>query len=312
MGDFFRRLLIYVAIFIGWFGVFAAPVSAYTSPGASDGYVSDFAHVLTSDQQRELEQALKSYEQETTNELAVVTVQSVGNDSIESFVSSLFQEWGIGKKEKNNGVLLLLAIKDRKLRVEVGYGLESMLTDAASARIIQDAKSPLRAADYHGAITQMVAAIEATLTPSTSVGEACAASDAVSSQVTLYTKNTPFPPKKSDELGDILILQIMMGLFIVGFVTFHVLAGLYLGISIALTLVILSVEKSRGTQWTVMREWLKRSKLFNPIHKGLTSKPGEFKSSSLRSSSGFSSSSGSSHSSFGGGSSGGGGASGSW
>lgn len=294
MGRFFRLWLMGALFVTGVFGVSAGAL-AYTSPGKPEGYVNDFANVLTTAQQSELERSIEAYEQKTKNELAVVTVPSTGRDSIESYANALFQEWGIGKKDKDNGVLLLLAIQDRKLRIEVGYGLEGVLTDAASADIIQNAKSTLRIGDYHGAIFQMVDAIESTLTPSAAVPGG-------------LSKSRSIPSAES------WVVWIIGGLFLAVFILFNVGIALYVGGSIALVALVLSVERSRGAQWVVMREWLKTSRLFNPVYKGLTSKPGEFKISSRnsRSGSGSHSHSSSHHSSFGGGRSGGGGSSGSW
>lgn len=148
-----------VSVFVG------APwaVSAYTSPGAANGYVNDFADVLTSDQEAQLTVELQQYKERTTNEIGIATVQTTGDESIEQYAVQLFQEWGIGKKEKDNGVLLLLAIQDRKLRIEVGYGLEGILTDAKSAKIISGATPLLKRQDYGGAVQQMTDQLIGTL-----------------------------------------------------------------------------------------------------------------------------------------------------
>lgn len=137
----------------------AAPLSAlaYTSPGAPTGLVNDFAGVLSTDQRSALEQTLESNKQATGNEIAVVTIKSLGGDTVENYAVSLFKEWGIGQKGKDNGALLLIAIEDRKMRIEVGYGLEPVLTDAISSRIIRNTLAPaFKQGDYNGGITTAV------------------------------------------------------------------------------------------------------------------------------------------------------------
>lgn len=136
-----------------------APLSAfaYTSPGAPTGLLNDFAGVLTTDQKAALEQTLEANKQSTGNEIAVVTIKSLGGDTIENYAVSLFKEWGIGQKGKDNGALLLIAIEDRQMRIEVGYGLEPTLTDAISSRIIRNTLSPaFKQGDYNGGIAAAV------------------------------------------------------------------------------------------------------------------------------------------------------------
>ncbi|OGN36009.1 MAG: hypothetical protein A2568_03470 [Candidatus Yanofskybacteria bacterium RIFOXYD1_FULL_44_17] len=106
------------------------------------GFVNDFAHVLTVDQAKNLESRLRSYRDITGIELAVVTVSSLGDMPIEDYASKLFAQWGIGEKGKDNGVLMLLAPAERKVRIEVGYGLEPDLTDITSGNIIRQYAIP--------------------------------------------------------------------------------------------------------------------------------------------------------------------------
>lgn len=113
-------------------------VFAYVSPGKPSGFVTDFAGMLKDDEHQQLEIKLEAFEKNTGNEIAVVTIPNLGGDTIENFAVKLFEEWKIGKKGKDNGVLLLVARDDRKVRIEVGYGLEGSLTDAQSSWIIQN------------------------------------------------------------------------------------------------------------------------------------------------------------------------------
>jgi uncharacterized protein len=101
------------------------------------GYVNDFAHVISLDQAQQIESLLSQLEQETGAQVAVVTVDSVEEGDIDGAAVDLFKAWGIGKKGKDNGVLILAAIKDRKGRIEVGYGLEAVITDGQAGSILR-------------------------------------------------------------------------------------------------------------------------------------------------------------------------------
>lgn len=147
-------------------------VFAYTSPGSPQGYVSDFAGMLSSSTREDLTATLSVFRQETTNEIAVVTIPSLQGDDIEGYANTLFREWGIGGKEKNNGILLLISRDDRKIRIEVGYGLEGALTDAQSNSIIQkDIIPAFRDGKYNeGVITAVGHIIDATKGEYTATG----------------------------------------------------------------------------------------------------------------------------------------------
>jgi uncharacterized protein len=150
-----------VASFIG-FLLFASPVLAYTSPGNPLGYVNDFAGVLSVDAKQSLETELAQYEKDTSNEVSVAIVPNLGGDYIENYAVKLFEEWGVGKADRDNGVLLLIAIEDREMRIEVGYGLEGALPDSLAQRILDDELTPkLREGDYDGAIRAGAQAIMA-------------------------------------------------------------------------------------------------------------------------------------------------------
>ena len=129
-------------------------VFGYQNPGSPSGFVNDFAEMLTVEQRQTLETKIGNFEKETTNELSVVTVANLGGDTIENFAEKLFQDWGVGKNKKDNGVLLLISSDDRQMRIEVGYGLEGALTDAQSFWIIQNfLKRAFQRGDYYGGIS---------------------------------------------------------------------------------------------------------------------------------------------------------------
>jgi uncharacterized protein len=110
---------------------------AYTSPGTAIGYVSDFANIISDDVQQDLERKLSAEYASSSNQIAIVTVKSLGGDYIENYAEKLFAEWGVGSKVKDNGILFLIASEDKKVRIEVGYGLEPVITDALSSQILR-------------------------------------------------------------------------------------------------------------------------------------------------------------------------------
>lgn len=135
-------------------------VFGYQNPGMPTGFVNDFAGMLTTEQRQSLETKIADFEKETSNELSMVIVPNLGGDTIENFAVKLFEDWEIGKKSKDNGVLLLIARDDRQMRIEVGYGLEGALTDAQSFWIIQNVLKPaFQKGDYFGGINGGVDAI---------------------------------------------------------------------------------------------------------------------------------------------------------
>jgi uncharacterized protein len=99
------------------------------------GYVNDFAQLLSPQAKLQLESQLSNLEKDTTAQVAVVTVKSLEGITVEEYASKLFEKWGIGQKGKDNGILVLVALEDRKMRIEVGYGLEPIITDGRAGRI---------------------------------------------------------------------------------------------------------------------------------------------------------------------------------
>ena len=100
------------------------------------GRVVDQARVLSQSTKDELETLLSTHEHNTTNQVVVATIESLGNAQIEEYSIELARHWGIGQKGKDNGVVLVVAPNDKQVRIEVGYGLEGTLTDALSSSII--------------------------------------------------------------------------------------------------------------------------------------------------------------------------------
>lgn len=125
------------------------------------GHVSDFAQLLQPQTISSLESTLSSLEKDTGAEIAVVTIESRGNDeTIETYAEKLFQKWGIGKAKEDNGLLLLISRDDREMRIEVGYGLEPIITDIESSRIIREILTPaFQKGEYDAGVTSAVARI---------------------------------------------------------------------------------------------------------------------------------------------------------
>jgi uncharacterized protein len=103
---------------------------------APTGYVNDFANVLSVNTRSSLTGLIGELERKTTAQIAVVTVSTVAPLEIEGYAVKLFEKWGIGQAGKDNGVLLLIAMRERKMRIEVGYGLEGAIPDALAKVII--------------------------------------------------------------------------------------------------------------------------------------------------------------------------------
>jgi len=128
------------------------------------GRVVDMAEILKPDTRRRLAGELQAHEKKTANQVAVLTVPTIHGESVEEYAVRVFEQWKLGQKGKDNGVLVVVVPQDRRMRIEVGYGLEGTLTDAAASRIIRDVMTPrFRAGDYDGGISQGVGAIVAQL-----------------------------------------------------------------------------------------------------------------------------------------------------
>jgi len=122
--------------------------------------VNDLAGMLSPASAQDLEQRLAAFEQETGHQIAVLTIPSLEGDTIEDFSIRVAEAWKIGKKGFDNGAILVIAQKDKNLRIEVGYGLEGVLPDAIASRIIREVIVPrFRGGDFSGGIVAGVNAI---------------------------------------------------------------------------------------------------------------------------------------------------------
>ena len=295
------------------------------------GRVVDDAEILSPAARERIGNALKAHEQKTTNQIVVLTVPTIGQESIEEYANRVFVAWGLGQKDKNNGALVVVAPKDRKMRIEVGYGLEGTLTDAMSSRIIRNEMTPkFKENDFDGGVEAGVKSLVALLETG-----AEPASDKQSSpggvKFSISGMDEPdLPPWP---------MRILLGAFIFGIIGLFTVIGvltpgvgwfLYLflipfwamfpiiivGVKGALVLLVIYLIGYPVAKVIVSRmPWYDKAKA--EMKKKGSATIGGFVVSSGGSSSGWSSSSSSSSSSSGGfsgggGGSGGGGSSGSW
>lgn len=100
--------------------------------------VNDLAHVMTQDQTDALERKLVAYNDSTTSDIVVVTVQDIGSSTIEDYALKILRTWGVGDKKNNNGIVILADIKDRQVTIQVGYGLEGAIPDVTAKSIIEN------------------------------------------------------------------------------------------------------------------------------------------------------------------------------
>lgn len=153
------RLLAAVLLFLfASFVAVGANAQDATKPAqALTGRVVDAAGIIDPAQLQQLTQKLADFEAKSSDQVVVVTVPSLNGEDIESYSNRLFRAWALGQKQENNGILLVVAPNDRKVRIEVGYGLEGTMTDALSSVIINGTIIPaFRSGNYSEGIVQGV------------------------------------------------------------------------------------------------------------------------------------------------------------
>lgn len=152
------RKLLYMLLLL-----FAVTVCAADVPPLR-GHVNDYAGILSPDAVQQLESELTDFERTDSTQIVVLTVPSLEGQVIEEYSIRVVEAWQLGQKGKDNGALLLVSKNDRKIRIEVGRGLEGKLTDLVSGRIIRNEITPaFKRGDFDGGIAAGVHAIEATV-----------------------------------------------------------------------------------------------------------------------------------------------------
>lgn len=122
--------------------------------------VNDLAGVLQGGESAALEKKLNDYNDSTSTQIAIVLIKSVGDYEIKDYAQRVGQKWGIGQKGKNNGIIILLAVEDRKVAIETGYGMEGTVTDAAAREIIENEFKPyFKQGNYYEGLDQGTTAI---------------------------------------------------------------------------------------------------------------------------------------------------------
>jgi len=180
------------------------------------GRINDDAHLLDAATASSLEQTLKSYEEKTGQQIAVLTIPSLEGEPLEDFSLKVSRTWKLGRAGKNDGILLLIAKNDRKMRIEVGYGLEGTLPDALCGRIVRDEIVPkFRENDFSGGISAGVNAILSVL-----------AGEYSPSERTSPSGNSHSGSSRNDFAGMGLLEKILVSCFVFG------ILGLFEGIGI--------------------------------------------------------------------------------
>ncbi len=122
--------------------------------------IMDLHGLLTPREEYNLETELKKFEHQTSNQLAVLIISSLQGYALEDYAIKVVDQWQLGDKKKENGVLLLIAMQDRKIRIEVGYGLEGALTDLISGTIIRNDLAPaFRSGHYYDGVSKALNSI---------------------------------------------------------------------------------------------------------------------------------------------------------
>ncbi|MDZ7290733.1 MAG: TPM domain-containing protein [candidate division KSB1 bacterium] len=144
-----RALNVKIAIGLVGLWLSATTVFAQVFPEPR-GYVNDFANVIPSNLASQMEAICQELQEKTGAELAVATFASIGDEDPDDYANRLFEKWGIGKKGKDNGVLLFLTLGERRrVRIETGYGIEGIIPDITAGRILDNYVVPeLRRGDY--------------------------------------------------------------------------------------------------------------------------------------------------------------------
>ena len=128
-----------------------------------EGYVSDFAHVIDPQSRAALEQYAGRVEQVTGAQMALVTLRTLEDEPIDDVANTIYRAWGVGQKGKNEGILLLLVVGDRRSRLEVGYGLEPILPDGFDGSVLREMRPALRQGQYGEALMAAAETIGSTI-----------------------------------------------------------------------------------------------------------------------------------------------------
>jgi uncharacterized protein len=148
-----KIIKIFLFLFLGFFSFRVSNAQNVLAKPSNPTLVTDIAGILSPDEKQALERKLVMIDDSSSNQIAVVILPTLDGNPIEEYATKLFRTWGIGNKKTNNGILLLIAIQDKKIRIEVGYGLEGAIPDITANSIIDnDIKLAFRAKAFYEGI----------------------------------------------------------------------------------------------------------------------------------------------------------------
>jgi uncharacterized protein len=144
----FKKLVVFVGLLVIVLSGFAQEL-----PEKSNTLVTDYTNTLTSEQKQSLESKLVAFADSSSTQIAVVIIHSIGQYDVNEYAQKLGRAWGIGQKDKNNGIVVLVALDDRKLSIQTGYGVEGALPDIITQQIRTREINPrFKAGDYYGGL----------------------------------------------------------------------------------------------------------------------------------------------------------------
>ena len=183
------------------------------------GRVTDNADILSKDTRRAITESLKAHEQKTGNQIAVLTIRSLEGESIEEYAVAVFNAWKLGQKGKDNGILVVVAPNDRRMRIEVGYGLEGTLPDGLAGSIIRTVMTPqFQTGNYNGGIQAGIQAIIEVLEGGKLT--------AVESTAAGKEKENASSGSGLDDMGLSITERILFGAFIFGIIGLFTIIGI--------------------------------------------------------------------------------------
>lgn len=188
------RMKSFLIILFAWCATILAMAQPKVPPQGGV-WVHDEAGIMSASAKAQLEALLQAHRDSTSNQIAVLIIPSLEGGDIDGYGVEVFKEWKLGQAGKDNGVLFLVAMQERQMRIEVGYGLEAVLTDAMSSRINRNEVAPyFREGNYEGGIQAGVVAIIKTIAGT-------------------YANEDPVPNRKRSKrspLGSIIFIIIML------------------------------------------------------------------------------------------------------
>jgi len=137
-----KSIKIFLFLFVGFFSSLTTHAQNVLAKPSNPSLVTDMAGILSTEEKQALENKLVAIDDSSSNQIAVVILPTLDGNPIEEYATKLFRTWGIGNKKTNNGILLLIAVQDKKIRIETGYGLEGAIPDITAINIIDNDLKP--------------------------------------------------------------------------------------------------------------------------------------------------------------------------